>query len=80
MPAVVQAIEQGARLLAGAVAEPAVALQAPRADRRSLQRALPIWLHGMTTLLRAALATGTVVADAARRPAGRRGANRPAPS
>ena len=26
--------------------------------------ALPAWLHGMTTLLRAALATGTVGADA----------------
>ncbi|HEX2542176.1 MAG TPA: DUF1631 family protein [Caldimonas sp.] len=59
LPAVVQAIDQGARLLAAAVAEPAVALR-----RRELvpilQRAFPQWLHGMTTLLQSSLATGTV--------------------
>jgi hypothetical protein len=59
MPAVVQAVEQGARLLASAVAEPAVAMR-----RRELipilQGAFPVWLHGMTTLLQASLATGTV--------------------
>ena len=60
MPAVVQAVDQGARALAGAVAEPAVALK-----RRELipvlQSALPIWLMGMTTLLKASLASGLVV-------------------
>ena len=59
MPAVVQAVDQGARALAGAVAEPAVALK-----RRELipvlQSALPIWLMGMTTLLKASLASGLV--------------------
>ncbi len=59
MPAVVQAVDQGARALAGAVAEPAIALK-----RRELipvlQSALPIWLMGMTTLLKASLASGTV--------------------
>ena len=59
MPAVVQAVDQGVRALAGAVAEPAVALK-----RRELipvlQSALPIWLMGMTTLLKASLDSGTV--------------------
>ena len=59
MPAVVQAVDQGARALAGAVAEPAVALK-----RRELipvlQSTLPIWLMGMTTLLKASLASGIV--------------------
>ncbi len=60
MPGVVQAIDQGARLLAAAVAEPAIALKR-RELLPILQRAFPIWQDGMTTLLRAALATGTVV-------------------
>ncbi|MDQ6640000.1 MAG: DUF1631 domain-containing protein, partial [Pseudomonadota bacterium] len=60
MPGVVQAIDQGARMLAAAVAEPAVALKR-RELLPILQRAFPIWQDGMTTLLRAALATGTVV-------------------
>ncbi len=60
MPGVVQAIDQGARLLAAAVAEPAVALKR-REFLPTLQRAFPIWQDGMTTLLRAALATGSVV-------------------
>ena len=46
-------------LLAAAVAEPAVALKR-RELLPILQRAFPIWQDGMTTLLRAALATGTV--------------------
>ena len=59
MPAVVQAIDQGARVLAGAVAEPAVAMRR-RELIPTLQTALPVWLHGMTTLLQSSLATGTV--------------------
>ncbi|MEO8312430.1 MAG: DUF1631 family protein [Caldimonas sp.] len=59
MPAVVQAIDQGAKMLAAAVAEPAVALKR-RELLPILQRAFPIWQDGMTTLLRAALATGSV--------------------
>jgi len=59
MPAVVQAIDQGAKMLAAAVAEPAVALKR-RELLPILQRAFPVWQDGMTTLLRAALATGTV--------------------
>jgi hypothetical protein len=59
MPGVVQAIDQGARLLAAAVAEPAVALKR-RELLPILQRAFPIWQDGMTTLLRAALVTGSV--------------------
>jgi hypothetical protein len=59
LPGVVQAIDHGARILAGAVAEPAVAMK-----RRELipllNPSLPLWQNGMTTLLRAALATGTV--------------------
>jgi hypothetical protein len=59
MPAVVQAVDQGARTLAAAVAEPAVAMK-----RRELipilQGAFPLWLQGMTTMLRASLTTGTV--------------------
>jgi hypothetical protein len=60
MPAVVQAIDQGAKMLAAAVAEPAVALKR-RELLPILQRAFPIWQDGMMTLLKAALATGTVV-------------------
>src|SRR5664279_2201088 len=59
MPGIVQAVDQGARMLASAVAEPALGLK-----RRELipvlQGALPIWLDGMMTLLKASLATGTV--------------------
>ena len=59
VPAVVQAIEQGARLLAASVAEPAIALKR-RELLPTLQAALPIWQHGMMTLLKTALASGTV--------------------
>ena len=59
IPAVVQAVDQGARLLAGAVAEPAIALKR-RELIPALQNACPIWLMGMTTLLKASLTTGTV--------------------
>jgi hypothetical protein len=59
IPAVVQGVEQGARLLASTVAEPAVALRR-RELLPTLQAALPLWQQGMTTLLRAALTTGVV--------------------
>src|SRR5450755_3748201 len=59
MPAVVAAIDQGARVLAAAVAEPAVALKR-RELLPVLQGAFPIWQDGMATLLRAALKTGVV--------------------
>jgi len=59
MPAVVQAVDQGARALAASVAEPAVGLKR-RELIPTLQGTLPLWLQGMTTLLRASLATGTV--------------------
>src|SRR4051794_35778504 len=59
MPAVVQAIDQGAKMLAATVAEPAVALKR-RELLPILQAAFPIWQQGMMTLLRTAVATGTV--------------------
>jgi hypothetical protein len=59
VPAVVQAVEQGAKLLAASVAEPAVALKR-RELLPTLQAALPQWQRGMLTLLKAALASGTV--------------------
>jgi hypothetical protein len=59
IPAVVQGIEQGARLLAATVAEPAIALKR-RELLPTLQAAFPHWQRGMMTLLKAALATGTV--------------------
>ncbi|MGZ8259958.1 MAG: DUF1631 family protein [Caldimonas sp.] len=59
IPAVVQGIDQGAKLLAAAVAEPAVALKR-RELLPTLLATFPIWQQGMTSLLRAALATGAV--------------------
>ncbi len=61
MPAVVHAVEVGARLLAASVAEPAVAHK-----RRELlpvwQLALPMWLQGMTQVLQSAVPSGVVSA------------------
>ncbi|HZV93413.1 MAG TPA: DUF1631 family protein, partial [Caldimonas sp.] len=59
IPAVVQAVDQGARTLAGSVAEPAVAMKR-REIIPVLQTTFPLWQQGMTTLLRATLETGTV--------------------
>ena len=59
VPAVVQAVEQGAKLLASSVAEPAVALKR-RELLPMLQAALPRWQQGMMPLLKSALASGTV--------------------
>ncbi|MBV9890519.1 MAG: DUF1631 family protein, partial [Rhizobacter sp.] len=55
----VQAVEQGAKLLAASVAEPAVALKR-RELLPTLQAALPHWQQGMMTLLKTALASGAV--------------------
>lgn len=59
MPAVVQAVDQGARALAASVAEPAIALKR-RELIPTLSGTFALWLHGMTALLKATLATGTV--------------------
>ena len=59
VPTVVQAVEQGAKLLAASVAEPAVAMKR-RELLPTLQAALPHWQHGMMSLLKTALASGTV--------------------
>jgi hypothetical protein len=59
IPAVVQAVDQGARTLAGSVAEPAIAMKR-RELIPTLQGAFALWQQGMLTLLRATLATGTV--------------------
>ena len=59
MPAVVQAVDQGARSLAAAVAEPAVALKR-RELIPTLQGTFPIWLQGITALLKPSLTTGTI--------------------
>ena len=62
LPTVVQAVERAARILVGRVAEPALAMQ-----RRNLipdlQKATPLWLHGMTSMLRGGLASGMVTAS-----------------
>ncbi|MEO8526583.1 MAG: DUF1631 family protein [Caldimonas sp.] len=59
LPAVVAAVDQGARLLASSVAEPAIGMKR-RELIPTLQGTLPLWLHGMTTMLRASVTTGTV--------------------
>ena len=59
MPAVVQAVDQGARVLAGAVAEPMIAHRR-REVVPEFQSAAPMWLRGMTALLRTAVQSGGV--------------------
>ncbi|MDQ6681199.1 MAG: DUF1631 domain-containing protein, partial [Pseudomonadota bacterium] len=59
MPGVVQAVDLGARVLAGAVAEPMVALRRREAVP-DLQNGAPIWLRGMSSLLRGAVQSGAV--------------------
>ena len=59
VPAVVHGVEESARILAAAVAEPAIAMR-----RRELvpvfHLAFPVWLQGMTQMLQAAVVSGTV--------------------
>ena len=61
LPAVVQAIDQGARILVSQVAEPSVAMKR-RELVPELQKAGPYWLQGMTSMLRGARLTGIVSA------------------
>ena len=61
LPAVVQAIDQGARILVSQVAEPMVAMKR-RELVPDLQKAAPYWLQGMTSMLRGARQTGLVSA------------------
>ncbi len=61
LPAVVQAVDQGARVLLSKVAEPAVAVR--RRDAvAELHKAAPHWLQGMTSMLRGARLSGLVSA------------------
>jgi Protein of unknown function (DUF1631) len=61
MPAVVKAVDLGARLLVSQVAEPAVAMR--RRDLvADLQKAAPFWLQGMVSMLRSGLHSGIVSA------------------
>ena len=59
LPSVVLATEQGARLLASAVADPMTALKR-REILPVIQQSFPLWLQGMNTLLREGLDSGTV--------------------
>ena len=59
MQAVVQSVDEGARNLAASVAEPALALKR-REIVPLLQGSFPIWLDGMTGLLRGSLKTGAI--------------------
>ncbi|MEO6032598.1 MAG: DUF1631 family protein, partial [Burkholderiaceae bacterium] len=62
LPAVVQAVERAARVQVSQVAEPALAMQ--RRDLiPDLHKATPLWLHGMTSMLRGGLPSGMVTAS-----------------
>ncbi len=61
LPAVVQAIDKGARALASQVAEPTVAMRR-RELAPDLQKAAQLWLQGMTDMLRSARLSGLVSA------------------
>ena len=61
LPAVVQAVEQGTRVLVSQVAEPRVAMRR-RELVPDLRKAAPFWLQGMTSMLRGARQTGLVSA------------------
>ena len=59
---VVQAVDNGARILVSQVAEPSVVFK--RRDLiPDLQKGSALWLHGMTSMLRAGLASGMVSAS-----------------
>ena len=62
LPLVVQAIDLGARILVGQVAEPMLAMRR-RELVPDLQRAEPHWLQGMTSMLRSALHSGLMSAS-----------------
>ncbi|MEP7297718.1 MAG: DUF1631 family protein [Burkholderiales bacterium] len=61
LPAVVQAVDTGARLLVSQVAEPSVAIKR-REIVPDLQRSAGLWLQGMTSMLRGARVSGMVSA------------------
>ncbi|KQU67812.1 MULTISPECIES: DUF1631 family protein [unclassified Rhizobacter] len=62
VPGIVQAVEEGARLLAAQTAEHGI--QYKRRDAAAdLRRAAPLWVSGMTTALRASLGSGMVSAS-----------------
>ena len=61
LPGVVQAVDQGARILVSQVSEPRVAMR--RRDLvPDLQKAAPYWLQGMISMLRGARQSGIVSA------------------
>ena len=61
LPAVVQAVDHGAKLQLSQAAEPAVAMR--RRDLVSdMQKALPFWSQGMTSMLRGAMVSGILSA------------------
>ncbi|MEO7335450.1 MAG: DUF1631 family protein [Caldimonas sp.] len=59
LPTLVQAVEQGARMLATTTAEPSVTASR-RAVIGDLHSAAPQWLRGMTTILRGAFKSGVL--------------------
>jgi hypothetical protein len=61
LPAVVQAVDQGARVLVGQVVEPKVAMRR-RELVPDLQRAAPYWVQGMSSMLQGARQSGLVLA------------------
>jgi hypothetical protein len=61
LPAVVQAIDHGAKMLLSQSAEPGLAMR--RRDLvEDMKKTVPYWLQGMTTMLRGALVSGIVSA------------------
>ena len=61
LPAVVQAVDHGAKLQLSQAAEPALAMR--RRDLVSdMQKALPFWSQGMTSMLRGAMVSGILSA------------------
>jgi hypothetical protein len=61
LPAVVQAVDQGARVLASRVAEPKIAMKR-RELVPELHKSGPYWLQGMTSMLNSARLTGMLSA------------------
>jgi len=59
LPLVVQAVDQGTRILMSQVVEPVVAMRR-REVVPDLKKAAPLWLRGMITMLRGAQQTGMV--------------------
>ena len=62
LPSVVQAVDQGARILLSQVAEPSVLVRRREAVE-DMHKLAAAWLNGMTTMLRQSMATGIVSAS-----------------